>query len=438
MVNGHKMATPLTFRGIAHPPAKSTRDHPSDLSVGELAVTNTNGLPLHVEHDTTKPPIGHVLASYEGTRGELRVIGQVTDPTIAAQVKSGELRGLSLGTDCVQDMSGNVLSRHQKELSLCDEGRRSGTWVTHINDRMVHSVAAFSAKGARRPAKPPLTITPFPHFHTDGRRDLRTMSDTMPIESTDSVTKQSYDEEKARATKASEENASLKARLEAFENRDRSKLQSYQPVMENYIKELATEFATPENKVHFDSFSEWTRSCHERPNLDTQMQLGTVIHACASKLKRTREDASVQSATADQLASMAKENEGLREKLTVKDARIGELSTSLKEIQENSEALQMQLRKADALSEKFDFSKATSREADAAKTDDEKPLVSKTENASKMGFVQTVDPSMALFAFVNGNFGGASARFMPSSSNHSLLGAPAGSDIGIGSALRPM
>jgi len=149
------MDAPLTFRGIAHPPAKGVRDHPSDLSAGELAITNTNGLPLHVEHDTSRPSVGHVLASYEGTRGELRVIGQVTDPIVAAQVKSGELRGLSLGTDCVADMSGTVLSRHQKELSLCEEGRRSGTWVTHIGDRIVHSVAAFSAKGAHQPAHRP-------------------------------------------------------------------------------------------------------------------------------------------------------------------------------------------------------------------------------------------------------------------------------------------
>ena len=157
------MSEPLTFRGIAHPPAKAMREHPSDLSAGELAVTNTSGLPLHVEHDTTQPSVGHVLASYEGTRGELRVIGQVTDPKIAEQVKSGQLRGLSLGTDCVQDMAGNVLTRHQKELSLCEEGRRSGTWVTHIGDRMVHQVAAFSAKGAR--AHPPPTHANAPQTH---------------------------------------------------------------------------------------------------------------------------------------------------------------------------------------------------------------------------------------------------------------------------------
>ena len=94
------MSAPLTFRGIAHPPAKTVRDHPSDLSAGELAATNAHNLPLHIDHDTTQPSVGRVLASYEGPRGELRVLGQVTDPKVAQQVIAGDLRGLSLGTDC--------------------------------------------------------------------------------------------------------------------------------------------------------------------------------------------------------------------------------------------------------------------------------------------------------------------------------------------------
>lgn len=138
---------PLVFKGIAHPPAKGRRDHPSDLSVGELNATaggRLNGLPVHVEHDTTASSVGSVLTSYEGSRGELRVIGQITDPKIASQVRSGELRGLSLGTDCIQAMNGDVLTRSQKELSVCEEGRRNGTWITHLDNKLVHTVAAFS------------------------------------------------------------------------------------------------------------------------------------------------------------------------------------------------------------------------------------------------------------------------------------------------------
>lgn len=141
------MSGPLIFRGIAHPPAKSQRDHPSDLSAGELMATQAGGVPIHVEHQTDIPSVGNVLASFEGTRGELRVIGQIDDADTARKVREGSMRGLSLGTDCIQSMDGRVLSRFQKELSVCEEGRRNGTWITHVDDKLVHTVAAFSAKG---------------------------------------------------------------------------------------------------------------------------------------------------------------------------------------------------------------------------------------------------------------------------------------------------
>lgn len=141
---------PLVFKGIAHPPPKSKRDHPSDLSAGELIATRVGGLPLHVEHDTASESVGNVLASWQGARGEMRVMGTIDDVDTAARVRSGELRGLSLGTDCVTAVDGTVLNRYQKELSLCEEGRRTGTWVTHLDNHCVHEVACFSKRqGAR-------------------------------------------------------------------------------------------------------------------------------------------------------------------------------------------------------------------------------------------------------------------------------------------------
>ena len=113
-----------------------------------------------------------------------------------------------------------------------------------------------------------------------------------------------------------------KARLKAYESRKRAQLQSYQPAIEGMVKELATNYATPDTKDHFDSFADWTRNCHERPNLDTQMQLGTILHACASKLERTRQEASVGSATADQLASALKENESMKEQILTENAAL--------------------------------------------------------------------------------------------------------------------
>ena len=51
-------------------------------------------------------------------------------------------RILSMGED------GGVLYRGQSELSICAEGKRPGTWVTQIGDRVVHSTHNASLKGA--------------------------------------------------------------------------------------------------------------------------------------------------------------------------------------------------------------------------------------------------------------------------------------------------
>jgi hypothetical protein len=136
----------MIFKGIAHPPAKGKRDHPSDLSVGELAAAQMGGLPVFLEHQTGDAPVGSVLTSFEGRRGELRVVGQIHDESIQQKVRDGSLRGLSLGTDCIASMDGSVLSRSQKELSVCAEGRRHGTWITDVDGQTVHHVAEFSKK----------------------------------------------------------------------------------------------------------------------------------------------------------------------------------------------------------------------------------------------------------------------------------------------------
>jgi hypothetical protein len=261
-------------------------------------------------------------------------------------------------------------------------------------------------------------------------------TDAPVAEIADTVTKATYDETKARADDAAAQLAAAQAKLQAYETRERAQLQSYQPAMEGLVKELSTEFATPENKSHFESFGEWTRNCHERPNLDTQMQLGTIIHACASKLKRTREDASVQSATSDQLASALKENERMKSENDALRQRTGELDTSLKEMQENAAKLQLQLEKAGALQEKFDFSKTASREEDApAKEED--GVKKSTENASKMTALPQFSACDALAGWISSTVPSGNARFMPADGNHALLSS-AHSGANIVSALRPM
>ena len=221
----------VVFRGIAHGPARQDRAHPSDLSPGELEATQMGGLPLHVEHRTDESPVGHVLSSYTGGRGELRVIAKVEDPATAQEVRNGSLRGLSLGTDCVASMNGDVLSRSQKRSCRCAprvdaraRGSRTSTGsrctrytISRAQVRAVFCVSANitsrskpRSKGARAAAK--RGESPRSAFSLSCA-----MAEATPSDVADSVTKQTYEETKALAEERAAKLATAEARLQAYE-----------------------------------------------------------------------------------------------------------------------------------------------------------------------------------------------------------------------------
>lgn len=126
----------VDIRGVAHPPPCGRRADPSDLSAAEIARTQLAGQPLHWEHDT-RDRVGTVLASWEGLDGSLRMRARVTDPEVEKRVRNGTGRGLSLGTDLISTDTGTVLMRAQRELSVCKEGRRDGTWIDTVDGKRV-------------------------------------------------------------------------------------------------------------------------------------------------------------------------------------------------------------------------------------------------------------------------------------------------------------
>ena len=105
------------------------------------------GRPLLLEHDHAAK-VGQVVSSWKGTRGELRVCGHIEDRDVASKVRSGQLRGLSLGTAMMQTDTGRVLYRGQDELSICTEGRRPGTWIDEVDGKTVHT--QFNASKGQR------------------------------------------------------------------------------------------------------------------------------------------------------------------------------------------------------------------------------------------------------------------------------------------------
>ena len=139
----------IQIRGTAHPPPGGCNSDPADLNAAEIGTTNVAGRPLLNEHDSSAR-VGTCLASWEGTRGELRIAAEVSDPAAIEQVRNGSLRGLSLGTDMVLDQQGDVLYKKQAELSICAEGRRPGTWITEVDGKVIHRHATFSKDEWRR------------------------------------------------------------------------------------------------------------------------------------------------------------------------------------------------------------------------------------------------------------------------------------------------
>ncbi|MEL0210350.1 MAG: hypothetical protein VW891_07180 [Novosphingobium sp.] len=140
----------LTFKGTAHPPAsRSGRKTAADLSNADISLTQLGkgaGTDLLVEHDHGMN-VGKVLASWPGRDGSLQVHGIVTDPDAAKSVKTGSMRGLSLGTSVFSDDAG-TRSIKQDELSLCTEPRRAGCWINEVDGKRVRQLVTASAKGA--------------------------------------------------------------------------------------------------------------------------------------------------------------------------------------------------------------------------------------------------------------------------------------------------
>lgn len=144
---------------IAHPPPRrdGKRNNAADLNAAEISTSHLGrkglpGRPVLVEHDHAGGHVGHVLASWEGPAGELRVEGVLHDPTAKGQVSSGRMRELSLGTSVHKDMAngGSVLMRQHDELSICEKAARPGCIITEVDGQRVGSSHHFSKpRGAR-------------------------------------------------------------------------------------------------------------------------------------------------------------------------------------------------------------------------------------------------------------------------------------------------
>lgn len=142
----------LRFSGVAHPPphvCDGSTDC-ADLTSAEIRSQQLGGgvgTQILYEHDHTRR-VGTVHASWMSLDGSMQVRGVIDDDETAKRVRSGELRGLSLGTRVLHDVKGKALVKHQEELSLCKIPRRPQCWVNAIDGVPVSTISCASmAKG---------------------------------------------------------------------------------------------------------------------------------------------------------------------------------------------------------------------------------------------------------------------------------------------------
>lgn len=153
------MAQTLSFRGTAHPPPRrdGRRDNIADLSSAEIGCTQlgkNGGTDLLVEHEHGAK-VGVVDCSWEGTDGRMRVSGRISDPNAINLVRTGKMRGLSLGTSVMKSMDDKRLYPQHDELSICEQPRRAGCYIDELNGKSVVRHQRFSKKGALKPCTPP-------------------------------------------------------------------------------------------------------------------------------------------------------------------------------------------------------------------------------------------------------------------------------------------
>ena len=268
------------------------------------------------------------------------------------------------------------------------------------------------------------------------------MSETAPPAAEPGVTPSSLDagktytedyvaDLKAKLEAATAREATANAGLSAHKERQRMALKGMQAEVTSFVNE-AYELAPEDQKHEVDPMRKFAESLGEAENPDSAMPLARVICLSSSKFKRDRSEFSKTSEAAEQLAAANKQIDDLTADRDGKASRISELETLADERQAAAEKLQAELARVGVVSEKFDFSKASAREAGASSTDAPSAPPSAPSSAPS---APMVDPLMS-FLSAGSSVG---SRLMPSKTSHGYLGAIAGPpDGGVSEALRAL
>lgn len=244
---------------------------------------------------------------------------------------------------------------------------------------------------------------------------------------------------KADLASKTEETARANARASIFEGKERDRISAWKSDAEFFMRDFVNE--------EIDSFHQgtslkadvaplgvWASEYADKADISSQGALAAVSYVASKGIKRLREQASVNSAAAESLASTMKQNEELTAKNTKLQADYEDALKCMAERQKGLETLQAELSRAGLMNEKFDFSKLSSREANppvepaAAATPAPALEQVKMEASKAAGSSARANPLESsndlLSNLLSRSSGGL--KMVPSGTAHSYLGAPSG------------
>ena len=144
------------IKGQIHPSnPENRRKDVDDLTSAQIKLTNMGyrrdadlsvEAPVIVEHQGM--PVGRVTSTWAGPDDSLRMSAYIDDPVAEELIRSGKMRGLSIGARLMHDASvgveGALIENLQDEVSICARPRRPGCYITEIDGRHVMTVANAS------------------------------------------------------------------------------------------------------------------------------------------------------------------------------------------------------------------------------------------------------------------------------------------------------
>ena len=219
-----------------------------------------------------------------------------------------------------------------------------------------------------------------------------------------------------------QELASLKAKTEIHDARQRDTLATMKPAVEGFISDLVADPAFETYKHELAPMTRWASEMATGDALETNLSIGRLVSCASARFKRTIDEASANSEKGTLLASTMKELEGVKAERDLKISRITELEELVHERTGAATKLQDELARAGLLQEKVDFSNRSARES------------APTSNSAGKKPMTRVTDGLADFMLSGPSSGGL--KIGQSSTGHGFLGASGGGSDDVAAAIR--